>query len=82
MNGARDRRLVLALSSLAALCLLAGGAPASADRGPQAAIEWFAAHPPGGAKLGYRTAGPHRSKVYRCLWFEWPDGRPLTGERP
>jgi hypothetical protein len=154
MSGACDRRLVLALSSLAALCLLAGAALASAergaipprfvpervsqraarretvrqlsalpspsdarpvaggsrltakllrgrypflssganhnlfetkflfvDRGPQAAIRWFAAHPPAGAKLAYRTAGPHRSKRYRCLWFEWPDGRPLTGER-
>jgi hypothetical protein len=44
-------------------------------------IGWLAHHPPAGSKLTYRTSGP-RGAVhwYRCLWFEWPNGRPRIDE--
>jgi hypothetical protein len=44
-------------------------------------IGWLAHHPPAGSKLTYTTSGP-RGAVhwYRCLWFEWPNGRPRTDE--
>jgi hypothetical protein len=50
--------------------------------GPRQAVRWFLRHPPPGSKLYNRYAGPRSDrKRYRCLWFEWPDGRPVFGER-
>jgi hypothetical protein len=50
--------------------------------GPRHALRWFLDHPPPGSKLYDRNAGPRSDrKWYRCLWFEWPDGRPVFGER-
>jgi hypothetical protein len=46
------------------------------------ALRWFLDHPPLGSKLYNRTAGPtSKNRWYRCLWFEWPDGHPIFGER-
>jgi hypothetical protein len=55
---------------------------ASFRAGPRGALRWFIHHPPDGAKLSSRAAGPNREhEWYRCLWFELPDGRPTFGER-
>jgi hypothetical protein len=50
--------------------------------GPRHALRWFLDHPPPGSKLYNRFAGPRADhRWYRCLWFKWPDGRPVFGER-
>jgi hypothetical protein len=50
--------------------------------GPRQTVRWFLDHPPPGSKLYDRSAGPRSDhRWYRCLWFEWPDGRPVFGER-
>jgi hypothetical protein len=50
--------------------------------GPRQAVRWFLDHPPPGSELYNRYAYSRSGrKWYRCLWFEWPDGRPVFGER-
>ena len=49
---------------------------------PRQAVRWFLDHPPPGSKLYNRYAYPRSGhKWYRCLWFEWPDGRPVFDQR-